>query len=85
MPLTPYQSDISRLLSKNRSPDSYLAGGAAMNFSPTSIRYSNDLDYFHDSTARVAESFEADRVALKSAGYTVRIEINQPGHIRAIV
>src|SRR5438128_1735542 len=31
MPLTPYQAGIARLLSGNRTPDSYLAGGAALN------------------------------------------------------
>ena len=49
MPLTPFQSAIAELLAVNRSPDSYLAGGSALHIEPNSKRYSNDLDYFHDS------------------------------------
>lgn len=49
MPLTPFQGRILSLLATNRSEDSYLAGGAALHITPRSKRYSNDLDYFHDS------------------------------------
>ena len=45
MPLTEFQAAIARLLATNRSPDSYLAGGAALHIEPNSKRYSNDLDY----------------------------------------
>lgn len=41
--------------------DRYLAGGAAMHFAPNSTRYSDDLDFFHDSEERVATAFAADR------------------------
>jgi hypothetical protein len=85
MPLTKLQSDIARLLAANRSEDSYLAGGSALNFTPNSKRYSNDLDYFHDSIERVASAFLGDRTALLSEGYAVEIQMNQPGFIRAIV
>jgi len=85
VPLTAFQAELSRFLAVNRAPDSYLAGGAAIHFLPTSIRYSNDLDYFHDSVARVANCFTADQSKLVAAGYVVRIEIQQPGHIRAII
>lgn len=47
MPLTPYQAELARLLSTQRSEDSYLAGGAALHIEPNTRRYSNDLDYFH--------------------------------------
>ena len=46
MPLTPIQKKIACLLSQNRSPESHLAGGAALHFEPNSMRYSKDLDYF---------------------------------------
>lgn len=49
MPLTPFQSKVVILLSKNRTEDSHLAGGAALHFKPDSLRFSVDLDYFHDS------------------------------------
>lgn len=60
MPLTELQLIIARLLAKNRTLDSYLAGGAALHFAPNAKRYSDDLDYFHDSVERVASAFEAE-------------------------
>ncbi len=85
MPLTEYQSAVALLLSANRSEDSHLAGGAALHIEPNSTRYSNDLDYFHDSVERVATAFEQDRALLRQHGYAVDIEMNQPGYIRALV
>lgn len=85
MPLTAFQSDLGRLLAKNRSEDSYLAGGAALLAEPNTRRYSQDLDYFHDSAARVATAYGADRETLTLAGYSVGPEILQPGYIRAVV
>lgn len=85
MPLTDYQKKLARLLALNRTEDSHLAGGAALHFTPQSIRYSNDLDYFHDSVERVATAFTADEAELKRSGYTIELEIKQPGYIRARV
>ena len=85
VPLTGYQREILALLAQNRSPDSYLAGGAALHFSPVSKRYSHDLDFFHDSSERVAEAFAADSTLLAEAGHEIRIELSQPGFIRAVV
>ena len=85
MPLTNYQSDLARLLSENRTFDSYLAGGAAILIEPNTKRFSRDLDYFHDSEARVAEAFSADRDLLENNGYSIEVDINQPGFVRAIV
>jgi hypothetical protein len=85
VPLTPYQAGIARLLSHHRTPDSYLAGGAALHIEPNSKRFSNDLDYFHDSEERVATAFAEDRAALEQAGYVVRVSLHHPGYIRAIV
>ncbi|MEM6730477.1 MAG: hypothetical protein AAF658_02910 [Myxococcota bacterium] len=85
MPLTEFQAELARILAAQRSPDSYLAGGAALHFEPNGIRYSNDLDYFHDSVERVASAFEDDLKALETAGYTVAPEMKQPGYIRALV
>lgn len=83
--MTEHQARVARLLSANRSFDSYLAGGAAILIEPNTTRYSRDLDYFHDSEARVAEAFEADRRALAAGGYALDVELNQPGYIRAVV
>lgn len=85
VPLTDYQREILALLAQTRSPESYLAGGAALHFSPESTRYSHDLDFFHDSSERVAEAFAADSKLLEEAGHEVRVELSQPGFIRAVV
>ncbi|MFH1728420.1 MAG: hypothetical protein ABIA04_08380 [Pseudomonadota bacterium] len=85
MPVTKFQAKIAKLLSVNRSPDSHLAGGAAMHFEPQTLRYSNDLDYFHDSEQRVATAFNDDQALLLKNKYSMQIEMNQPGFIRAIV
>lgn len=85
MPLTEFQSAVARLLATNRSPDSHLAGGAALHIAPNSKRYSDDLDYFHDSPERVASAFADDTRLLAEAGYTVERQMQQPGYIRAIV
>lgn len=85
MPLTEYQASLARLLSENRSFDSYLAGGAAILIEPSTTRFSRDLDYFHDSEARVAEAFAADRQLLEAGGYTLDVDLSQLGYVRAIV
>jgi len=85
VPLTTFQRQVARLLAVNRSPDSHLAGGAALHFEPTSKRYSNDLDYFHDSVERVARAFADDEKLLAENGIAVVVEMNQPGYIRARV
>lgn len=84
MPLTPFQRQVASLLAGNRAPDSYLAGGAALHLQPNSKRYSNDLDYFHDSEKRVAEAFASDRRSLEGNGVSLSIELAQPGYIRAL-
>jgi hypothetical protein len=76
---------LARLLASERSPDSYLAGGAAMHIAPNSQRYSNDLDYFHDSVERVASASSADRVLLDENGFSIEIAIEQTGFVRALV
>lgn len=85
MPLTDFQATILALLAQTRSPDSYLAGGAALHFSPNSMRYSDDLGFFQDSPERVATAFAADLALLKGADYHVDVEFSQPGFIRATV
>ncbi len=85
VPLTRYQEEVARLLADNRSEDSYLAGGAAIHIDPRTTRYSNDLDYFHDSVERVATAFAADVRRLTEAGHSVAIEMQLPGYIRSTV
>lgn len=85
MPLTPFQEAVARRLAEGRSPDSYLAGGAALHIEPNSLRYSNDLDYFNDSAERVATAFADDRRSLQRAGYEVLVQVERDGLVRAIV
>ena len=85
MPLTPYQEEVARLLAANRSEDSYLAGGAAIHLEPNTSRYSNDLDYFHDSADRVARAFNDDTRQLASAGHRVVVEMHLLGYVRATI
>jgi len=84
MPVTGFQAKVAKIISVNRSSDSYLAGGAALHFEPNSIRYSLDLDYFHDSEIRVAEAYNADHRLLTEVGIELSIEMRQPGYIRVI-
>jgi hypothetical protein len=85
MPLTDYQQALALLLAENRTFDSYLAGGAAILIEPNTTRFSRDLDYFHDSEARVSEAFSVDQRLLLDRGYSVEVELSQPGYVRAIV
>lgn len=85
MPLTGFQRRLLGDLAHTRCDDRYLAGGAAMHFAPDSARYSDDLDFFHDSEARVASTFAADRTLLEEAGYAVDVELSLPGFVRAVV
>lgn len=85
VPLTDFQAEVARLLAASRTEDSHLAGGAALNLEPSTTRYSNDLDYFHDSEQRVAEAFTDDRALLGEHGFAVQAEIHQPGYVRAVV
>jgi hypothetical protein len=85
MPLTNFQKKIALVLSANRTEDSHLAGGAALHFQPNSLRFSEDLDYFHDSEERVASAFAEDSKLLKEKGYNCKVELSLPGYIRALV
>ena len=83
--VNPSADQIARAIAVNRSPSSHLAGAAGLHLEPTSIRVSNDLDYFHDREVLVSTAFAADRALLEKAGYTVEIMLSQPGFVRAIV
>ena len=85
MPLTDLQRELLALLASSRASDRYLAGGTALHLSSTSRRFSEHLDFFHDSAEAVAESFARDSAMLKAADYRVQVRLSQPGFIRAIV
>lgn len=85
MPLTDFQRRLLAVMAPARAPDSYLAGGAALHFTPNSVRYSHDLDLFHDRVEGVARAYSQDQALLAAAGYGVETVFSQPGHIRAVV
>ena len=85
MPLTVFQQTLLADLARDRSDVGYLAGGAALHFAPNSARYSDDLDFFHDALDRVAVAYQSDHARLGTAGYSITLEVSQPGFIRAIV
>lgn len=84
MPLTPFQTTVLRLLARNRSADSYVAGGIALN-AQHPIRWSADVDLFHDVEEAVMRASDADVEILRQAGYDVRSDLWTPGFRRAWV
>ncbi len=85
MPITAFQKMILKLIKSNRSPDSYVAGDTAIQRSPDSIRFSDDIDFFHDADLAVTEAFQSDRATLLSAGYSFETQISQPSFYCATV
>lgn len=70
MPLTSLQIEILRLLATRRDPNSFVGGSTPLNRS--TLRYSGDIDVFHDRENRVAEAALGDAKALEDAGYSVK-------------
>ena len=66
MPLTKLQSYVLRMLAAERSPDSYIAGGVALN--REGPRFSGDIDIFQDTEQRLEVAADADAKALTEAG-----------------
>ena len=85
MPLTPFQSEVLRVIAANRTMESHVAGGIALNFYPSSARLSNDIDIFHDEVAAVAIASEADCSSLRAVGYSVERQVWQDTFRRASV
>jgi hypothetical protein len=85
MPLSPFHRDVLRLLARNRSPDSFVAGATVVNQAPGTPRFSDDIDLFHDTAESVAVCAEQDIRTLRANGYEVEWLLNQPTYSRAIV
>ncbi len=83
MPLSRFQSEVLRTLAAQRSPDSYIAGGVAIN--RAGPRFSGDIDIFHDSEVRLEAAAEADAAALTAAGYAVAWQRIRPGRREATI
>ena len=58
MPLTDLQLRILRVVSANRSPDNYVAGGSALN--TIDGRYSQEIDIFSDSVEQSSQAVRTD-------------------------
>ena len=69
MPLTKIQIDVLREIASHRDPESYVAGGTPLN--RDAVRYSGDIDIFHDREERVASAALNDVEALRAVGYRV--------------
>lgn len=87
MALTRFQRDVVRLISQSRqrSGESYLAGGATLNALIGAPRVSEDVDLFHDTAEAVHASYERDREVLSSAGLTVAIRREWATFVEAVV
>jgi hypothetical protein len=85
MPLTEFQKEVARLLAAHRNPESHVAGGAVINRADDSLRFSDDLDIFHDVAESVAVCAEADAGVLQKAGYSFHWTLRQQGFFRAEV
>jgi hypothetical protein len=75
VPLGKFQSRILLALAAQRSPDSYIAGGVAIN--RDGPRFSGDIDIFHDSEAGLESAVKADEAALTGAGYQITWAVPQ--------
>ena len=73
MALSPLQKQILRVIAKNRSPDSHVAGGAP--FALRSARGSEDIDIFHDAEETLIRCCEIDVKALRDAGFGVETSV----------
>jgi hypothetical protein len=87
MAVTAFQRDVCRLLAANRLErgESYVAGGTALNLLTGGTRISRDIDLFHDTAEALEAAWDADRHALVTAGYEVRVVRERPSYVEALV
>lgn len=83
MPVSKLQLEILRLLASRRDPESFVAGGVAIN--RTGPRISRHIDIFHGREERVAATVLGDAKILSDAGYTVRWLRQQPAIYSAAI
>lgn len=69
MPPSDFQTDVLRLIAANRSPESHVAGGLALNMNFE--RLSDDVDLFHDAKEAMKAASDRDAEVLTTAGYEV--------------
>jgi hypothetical protein len=69
VPLSSLQIEILRALAAQRNPESYVAGSTPLN--RDAIRFSGDIDIFHDREESLAATALADGKTLLEQGYSV--------------
>lgn len=84
VPVTLFQAEVLRTVGPNRSPESFVAGGVALN-AHQPVRWSADVDVFHDAEDAVIRASEADIATLEAAGYSIRQDLWTPSFRRAWV
>ncbi len=83
VPLTSLQSYVLRALAAERSLDSYIAGGVALN--REGPRFSDDIDIFQDTELRLESAAAADAKTLTKAGLKLAWKKVQTGKREAEV
>jgi hypothetical protein len=83
VPLSSIQREILLLLAAHRNPESYIARAVPLN--RDALRYSEDIDIFHDREESVAAAANADVAVLVAAGFAVEWLRREPGLHAAIV
>jgi len=83
MALTDIQKKILKLLARNRSENSYVAGGVALN--RDWARRSDDIDIFHSSDEDVTNAAKKDIQTLENAGFAVSTDVFTYGCVDATV
>jgi hypothetical protein len=83
VPLSKIQTDVLRLLAAHRDPESYVAGSVPLNLHE--IRYSRDIDVFHDREERVSRSAEEDAVVLQEHGYQLEWQRREPAIYTVVI
>ena len=72
------------MLAPNRSPESFVAGGIALN-AHEAVRWSADVDVCHDAEDAVMRASDVDIATLNALGYITRQEAWTPSFRRAWV
>lgn len=81
--LTEIQSTAAKIMAKNRSDESYFAGGSVLN--QTTFRQSDDLDIFTNSDEAIPDIVKIDISSLRAAGFDVSVDLEIYGCTDATV
>ncbi|MES2860284.1 MAG: hypothetical protein V4701_02365 [Pseudomonadota bacterium] len=83
MPPSDFQARVLNIIAANRSPESHVAGGLALNLAWDRLSY--DIDIFNDTPSAVANAAQADAHALIQAGFQVEWVRRMPSMLTARV